>query len=550
MTNKLTNSTDSRDRATQTVFAYHERTKHHLKRFAASLGYLDWDRQPIPFRRFEGAPQLPLAEIPPTASPTYDDLFSGQLPSPQPITRQTISQFFYDSLALSAWKAVPGSRWSLRVNPSSGNLHPTEGYLISGPIDGLFDDACVCHYAPFEHALEVRRRAARDTWPFPNDCFFVALTSIHWRESWKYGERAYRYCQHDAGHAIAAIAIAARVLGWRCHVLESWSDDDIARLTGTDQQSGIEAEHPDCLIAVSAALGAIPHVRPENFDTISHVPLAGIPNRLSHDHHEWPVIEDVAAAANKPRIAEIAPMETSVTNYTGGLARSVSARQIIRQRRSAVAMDGHTEIGREEFLRILRRVMPQQSIVPFDSWPWKPSVHLALFVHRVRDMKRGLYLLARDATRVDWLKLELSNTFSWTPIVDDVDVLPLFLLREGDFGRTSNLVSCHQEIAQDGAFAAAMLAEFEAPIRDCGPWFYRRIFWETGMIGQVLYLEAEAAGVRSTGIGCFFDDAMHEVLGISNRSLQSLYHFTVGGPLEDARLQTLPAYSHLSRKGP
>ena len=36
---------------------------------------------------------------------------------------------------------------------------------------------------------------------------------------------------------------------------------------------------------------------------------------------------------------------------------------------------------------------------------------------------------------------------------------------------------------------------------------YRRLFWECGLIGQVLYLEAEAAGVRGTGIGCFYDDA-------------------------------------------
>ena len=34
----------------------------------------------------------------------------------------------------------------------------------------------------------------------------VVLTSIHWREAWKYGERAFRYCQHDLGHAIAAVA--------------------------------------------------------------------------------------------------------------------------------------------------------------------------------------------------------------------------------------------------------------------------------------------------------------------------------------------------------
>ena len=64
-------------------------------------------------------------------------------------------------------------------------------------------------------------------------------------------------------------------------------------------------------------------------------------------------------------------------------------------------------------------------------------------------------------------------------------------------------VSCGQNIAGDGAFSLGMIAEFESSLRRHGPWFYRRLFWETGVIGQVLYLEAEAAGVRATGIGCF-----------------------------------------------
>ncbi|HEU0202017.1 MAG TPA: SagB/ThcOx family dehydrogenase [Burkholderiaceae bacterium] len=103
-------------------------------------------------------------------------------------------------------------------------------------------------------------------------------------------------------------------------------------------------------------------------------------------------------------------------------------------------------------------------------------------------------------------------------------------------------VSCHQEIAADGAFSLAMIAEFEARLRRHGPWFYRRLFWETGVIGQVLYLEAEANGVRATGIGCFFDDPVHQVLGLKDATLQSLYHFTIGGAVEDPRLTTLPPY--------
>ena len=99
-----------------------------------------------------------------------------------------------------------------------------------------------------------------------------------------------------------------------------------------------------------------------------------------------------------------------------------------------------------------------------------------------------------------------------------------------------------QDIAGQGAFSLGMFAEFEPAIRKYGAHLYRRLFWETGAIGQVLYLEAEVAGLRGTGIGCFFDDPVHEAFGLSGLELQSLYHFTIGGPVEDARLSTLPAY--------
>ena len=64
------------------------------------------------------------------------------------------------------------------------------------------------------------------------------------------------------------------------------------------------------------------------------------------------------------------------------------------------------------------------------------------------------------------------------------------------------------------------------------------------MIGQALYLAAEAAGVRGTGIGCYFDDVLHRALGLAGHDWQSLYHFTIGGPVEDLRLRTVPPYAH------
>ena len=67
--------------------------------------------------------------------PMTPSISQGRLP--QPISVRTLSRFFEFALALSAWKKAGESEWALRSNPSSGNLHPTEGYLVLPQFDGL-----------------------------------------------------------------------------------------------------------------------------------------------------------------------------------------------------------------------------------------------------------------------------------------------------------------------------------------------------------------------------------------------------------------------------
>jgi hypothetical protein len=153
-------------------------------------------------------------------------------------------------------------------------------------------------------------------------------------------------------------------------------------------------------------------------------------------------------------------------------------------------------------------------------------------------------VLLRNPESENKLKAAFGRGFSWQAVPGVPMHLPLFQLLAADAREAAQTLSCHQEIAADGAFSLGMLAEYGDTIGQ-GTWRYRRLFWETGMIGQVLYLEAEAAGLRGTGIGCFFDDEVHDMLDMLDHGLQSLYHFTVGGPLTDDRLQTLPPYAHL-----
>jgi SagB-type dehydrogenase family enzyme len=572
------------------VIRYHLQSKHHFNRYARSLGFLDWANQPDPFRRFEGAPltSLPLlkADEEPL-SPAYDAIYErGAVPS-LPVNVRTLSRFFEFALALSAWKKAGESEWALRSNPSSGNLHPTEGYVVMPEIGGLDLRPGLYHYAPREHGLEWRAAfrgdaTARLFMPFPPDAFLFGLTSVHWREAWKYGERAFRYCNHDVGHAIGSARIAAATLGWNMALLDGVEQNTVALLLGTsrvDDFQHVEPEHPDCLAVIwpkKLAKGEGGEIRGDELQepSAAELPLYldaalvkdlvsaswhGKANLLSRDHAvHWDAIDAVAEASWKTQTEastivitpEAQPLP--VAHHSSPITHhAVSAGHIIRQRRSAVSFDGRTSLSHTTFFHMLQRVMPAGSRpqldrpVPWDVWPYDPAIHLLLFVHRVDGLTPGIYFLPRHPDTPSRIQAMMNPELVWTTPPGCPADLPLYWLLEGDARKLAAQVSCHQEIAADSAFSFGMLAEFEGRLRKGGAWCYPRFFWEAGLLGQVLYLEAEAAGVRATGIGCFFDDPVHETVAINGLSLQSLYHFTIGGPVEDGRLMTLSPYHHL-----
>jgi SagB-type dehydrogenase family enzyme len=446
-----------------------------------------------------------------------------------------IGDLLRHSLGLSAWKQFRESRWSLRVNPSSGNLHPTEAYVIaaSGAFHGVY------HYAADRHGLE-QRCAFSLEWPEP--LFLVALTSIHWREAWKYGERAFRYCQHDLGHAIAAIRIAAALAGLHAALLPEWSHRDIAALTGVDRDEDFveaEREEPACVMVVGPAAlvdGSSASVvgRHAVLAAVRGGRWSGRASQLSEAHVEWTFIDEAARATEDTgrRVDRGVNLPTHPFTH-------LPTRAMVLSRRSAVAFDGRWSIPAETFFEMLERAMPSAS-PPWDALWWDARIHLGLFVHRVTGIEPGLYLLIRNPRVTEALKRALTRDFIWQQVTDR---LPLFLLARGDCRRLAGRVSCDQEIASDGFFSLGMLAEFDASLAELGESFYRHLFWESGVVGQQLYLAAEGAGARGTGIGCFYDDPVHEVFGLLDHAFQSLYHFTIGVPVEDTRLTTEPGYA-------
>jgi len=538
----MTNASDPKSDAVsadalQTIRAYHQRTKHRFEAYAPGPGTLDWDAQPAPFRHFEGAQTLSLPALKAVAGlPAFSKalyLSLHELPAAEvlPPGLEALSVLLQLSLGITAWKSYGPDRWAVRANPSSGNLHPVEAYLLLRGIPDMADG--IYHYCPDSHALECRATFEPDSGPAQ---LFIGLSSVIWREAWKYGERAFRYCELDTGHAVGALRYAAALLGWPLleqrevgtTTLAHWLGLDRAEEFAGGRKPYTEAEEAEILLSLSpqpdmewlkrACSSAQWHGKASVIDTF---PM-----------YHWPTIEEVAIAS---RLSDEAVRPAATTDALPALMSGpdIAAASLILQRRSAQRFDPGHIMPRSDFFAMLDAVLPREQL-PWDALASGPSIALLLFVHRVQDMQPGLYLLPRTAHLAELLNTKLDTRFLRQPVADAPAHLGLQLLTPApptDLHRAARSLNCHQDIASNSCFALGMLAEYD-------PASYRDLFREAGLVGQALYLHAEAHGLRGTGIGCYFDDPFHELLGLQDDSLQSVYHFTVGLALDDSRIET------------
>lgn len=534
------------DNAADAVRAYHQRTKHRFAAYATGPETLDWDAQPAPFRHFEGAARIRLPLATDAGNPVAARLLQGFSSldaglAALPLTLHTLGALLHLSLGLTAWKSTGPDRWAVRANPSSGNLHPTEAYLfirgMRGVADGLY------HYLPESHELECRAGIGPSAGGAAS--VHVALSSVMWREAWKYGERSFRYCQLDAGHAVGALRYAAAVLGWTLGAQSGVDGTSLAVLLGLDRLQDFparrvletELEEPELLLGIGCDGRRPPLLAP-----VGTPAWHGIASTIDrHPMYRWSVVGEVAAATRgrTPAAGALAMAAARAPLAAAPIDRPVG--EVLLGRRSAQRFDPSAVMPKAGFFRLLGRLLAHDG-APWDALPCGWRIDLLLFVHRVEGLPPGVYLLSRGPTGRG-LHAQLAP--AQTPVAVPDAGLDLHLLKDfapAALARLARSLHCHQDIASNACFALGMLCEFDAALAASAA-TYRELHRQAGLIGQVLYVEAEAAGLRGTGIGCFFDDAVHELLGLDDSRWQSLYHFTVGRAIDDARIESLPAYA-------
>ena len=516
------------------LYRLHEESYHSLSEPAKQPKQEGWHMQLSPYRKFMGSPRVKLPETRFGSWPSFKQIFENSF-SPTSLDIYSLARLLKLSFGVTSQKNQNGFSYELRANPSSGNLHSIESYIII--INNSENDlkAGMYHYNVADNELEQRCVFRSSLNHISSTYLIIGLSYIVERQSWRYGNRGFRYSQLDLGHAMASLAYSSKSLGWESKIFDV-SDLTIENVLGLsrdiDYSSEPHKEIPGALILLNNF-----GISEEAIITESELNLlfkdsvwygSAIPIRKQQ--FSWSHSNKCIQATRRMKSIFKYSTKKVNTKYRVNSDCKKPFEDIVRFRRSAKSFRTDRFLDYKELLFLLERVINNRNIFPYTILPLNAFFDLIVFVNRVSGLKSGLYLALFKGTPKKSLQNELSSDFEWKQF-DNNSFIDLYLLKAGGLSEDCSFINCFQDIAGDSCFTIMILIEFESLIKLFGATFYRNLLWEAGVCGHTLYLEAKSLELATTGIGAFYDTEINKLLNLKNKDYQVLYSLAVGESL-------------------
>jgi SagB-type dehydrogenase family enzyme len=495
---------------TESILEYHSRTAYD--RHGMSGHGLDWGNQPDVFKTYPGLETISLPE--PTVLPT--DNFSVLVE--RDLTDSVAPEVDHDCLALilrlthslTAKARYGGTDFYYRSVASAGALYPFELYVGLSNVLGL--DRGLYHHSVANQELTLLRAgnvnfalagAVKTKRDAPPTLVFL-LTSIFYRSSWKYRDRAYRYHLLDTGHLVENLALALTAMRVPFEVHYDFTDKSVNNLLGVDPTR-------EACLAVVCAWGkssgpseAVDLAKPES-------DLAAA-SRVAAREVLYPFIQDVHSASSvvvEP--AKVAPrMFQNLGPITG------EERKINRpEKRPEVMSYAEAVFKRRSMRNFVREELAADCMAALltslcsdigvggDSEPTGSDVvSVGLLAGNVEGLDAGFYLLDRQNEAT-------------SPVC------------RGDMMDRMAHICLDQSWLANCAVHFLFLTNFELLEQRRGLRGYRHAMLSAGRLGQRLYLAATSMRLGCCGIGAFYDHEAVDLLGLNGQS-RLLYLVAVG----------------------
>jgi SagB-type dehydrogenase family enzyme len=487
------------NRNTEAAWRYHDLTKHSYWSIRASPHYLDWANKPSPFKVYPGIDPIPLPRaLVQTLAPALEVVastgvaFTGEkIPD---LAR--LASILYYSAGVTKHRTYTGGELYFRAAACAGALYPTEVYVVCGDIDGL--KAGVYHFNPGDFALrrlregDLRIVLARASGSEPSVVsapVTLVFTSISWRSTWKYRDRAYRYHFWDNGMILANSLAMAAAHELPAAVVMGFVEADVNKLIGIDGQqelalSFLALGHTDQSLPDSAAIEDLPEINfeivpisisPVDYPSIREAHAAS--SLANHDEaREWRnATRDPDSPAIEGEAFPLAPMPDD--------GMPADAIEDVIQRRGSTRRFARKAMPFADLSTIIDRAT-RGITTDFLKRGAAPLNDIYAIVNRVEGLPPGAYFYRRQDRAME-------------------------LLKPGEFSAKAAYLTLDQDLGGDACATFFFMTDLKPVLDAFGNRGYRAAQMEAGVIGGKMYLASYALKRGATGL-TFFDDDVTE----------------------------------------
>jgi SagB-type dehydrogenase family enzyme len=514
---------------------YHEETKHSELSVRMSMRRLDWANRPAPFKVYKDAPSIPLpCDFPRPHGRALRAIVGADKEAPRRHPDLgLLAEILFFSAGLTRKMGKGENTYYMRAAPATGALYPIELYVVCVEVPGL--GAGIYHFNPLDFALMKLREGdyrAELGSAGCSDCLgspvTIILTSLAWRNAWKYEARSYRHWFWDSGVIAANLLATCSSEGLPVKLLLGFVDSEIDALLGLEK--GKEAT-----VAVAAVGAGSASTTPRKMrEGIRSIPFASEP--VSREEVEYPIVwktngasalansEDVKAwrESFKPQNRE-APhgRPAPALSPAGEADQSPPALGEVILRRGSTRKFARRSISFEQASRI---ITASSGNVPLDLLPAGETLLDLYFVaNDVQGLQPGSYFFDRGKASLEQLK-------------------------EGQFRSMTSYLCLDQPLFGDASAVFFLMADLDRVTGSLSNRGYRAAQFEAGVRAGKIYLSSYALGMGASG-STFYDDAVTEFLSPHAKGKSTMMAVGVGVPTYKVRQGTVLPQSGAFSKG-
>jgi SagB-type dehydrogenase family enzyme len=415
----------------------------------------------------------------------------------------------------------------MRAAPATGALYPIELYVVCRNLEGL--QAGVYHFCPGDFSLSRLRDgdwtpalssyagSRADIAAAPAS---IILTSIAWRNSWKYQARSYRHWFWDGGVIAANLLATATSAGLRSSVVLGFEDDAVNRLLGLRARQ--EAAVAICPVGMSANAATV-SVSRRLSDREPPPPLDPAFVPLSQGEVEYPQVWEAHEASylhnfseviawTRPQEERASVLTTPPSDLSYPLDRTMPrpdegpdlAKVILR--RGSTRRFSPEPITYEQLSNVLYH---STRGVPLDLALPGGLLEVYLICNAVKDLPNGSYRFDRASGSLEQLGA-------------------------GEFRDMGGYLCLEQPLFTGASAVIFLMTELTDVLRLLGDRGYRAAQFEAGVVAGRMYLASYAQAMGASGT-TFYDDAVTEFFSPRAAELTPMMALGIGIPGYKAR---------------